>query len=170
MITLYNIMHLLQLHIIIISIITFITIFLNYIILYLLVWFTISYMFYIYSFLCFPWKKVHLGNSIVLPISFTMVSIYLGLGLWALADLLGSIGGIGFGFGSGALEAETVGVALLWPTLGFWATLFVSLPHFHFSFPLFALLLAQTLGFFPPSFHFPLYFHSHFLLMELSLH
>ena len=39
-----------------------------------------------------------------------MVSIYLGLGLGALADFLGAIGGIGFGFGSGAWEAETVGL------------------------------------------------------------
>ena len=63
-----------------------------------------------------------------------------------------------------------MGVALLWPTLGFWASLFCITPSLSLFFSSFCSPFGTNLGFFPPSFHFPLYFHSHFSLMELSLH
>ena len=85
----------------------------------------------------------------VLPISFTIVSIYLGLGLWALADLLGSTDGIGFGFGSGAWGVETVGVALLWPTLGFWASLFPTTSSLSLFFSAFCTTFGTNLGILP---------------------
>ena len=85
----------------------------------------------------------------VLPISFTMVSIYLGLGLCALTDLLGSTYGMGFGFGSGAWGAETVGVALLWPTLGFGASLFPITSSLSLFFSSFHSTFGTNLGILP---------------------
>ena len=118
---------------------------------HLLVWFTISYTFYIYSFLCFHGRKSTLVIHCITYFLYYSVHIP-WISLWALADLLGSIGVMGFGFWSGAWEAETVGVSLLWPTLGSWTSLFCITSSLLLSFSSFCSPLGTNLGIFPSLF------------------